>query len=68
MLFGIPSIDKKFLLRTSFWGAEFFYVYDGDGNIVRSIDISGEKEYNYEYVENWTICYTSPKHNKQKQR
>ena len=29
--------------------AEFFYVYDGDGNIVRSIDISGKKEYNYEY-------------------
>ena len=31
--------------------AEFFYVYDGDGNIVRSIDISGKKEYNYEYEE-----------------
>ena len=30
---------------------EFFYVYDGDGNIVRSIDISGKKEYNYEYEE-----------------
>ena len=28
-----------------------FYVYDGDGNIVRSIDISGKKEYNYEYEE-----------------
>ena len=27
------------------------YVYDGDGNIVRSIDISGKKEYNYEYEE-----------------
>ena len=27
----------------------FFYVYNGDGNIVRSIDISGKKEYNYEY-------------------
>ena len=26
-------------------------MYDGDGNIVRSIDISGEKEYNYEYEE-----------------
>ena len=33
------------------WGAEFFYVYDGDGNIVRSIDISNQKEYNYEYEE-----------------
>ena len=32
-------------------GAEFFYVYDDDGNIVRSIDISAEKEYNYEYEE-----------------
>ena len=28
-----------------------FCVYDGDGNIVRSIDISGKKEYNYEYEE-----------------
>ena len=28
-----------------------FYVYDGDGNIVRSIDISSKKEYNYEYEE-----------------
>ena len=28
-----------------------FYVYDGDGNIVRSIDISGKEEYNYEYEE-----------------
>ena len=28
-----------------------FYVHDGDGNIVRSIDISGKKEYNYEYEE-----------------
>ena len=27
------------------------YVYNGDGNIVRSIDISGKKEYNYEYEE-----------------
>ena len=25
-------------------GAEFFYVYDGSGNIVRSIDILNEKE------------------------
>ena len=32
-------------------GAEFFYVYDGDGNIVRSIDITSRKEYNYEYEE-----------------
>ena len=30
----------------------FFYVYDGDGNIVRSIDISGKKE----YTPSKTIC------------
>ena len=28
-----------------------FYVYDSDGNIVRSIDISGKKEYNYIYED-----------------
>ena len=28
-----------------------FVYYDGDGNTVRSIDISGKKEYNYEYEE-----------------
>ena len=32
-------------------GAEFFYVYNGAGNIVRSIDIHAQKEYNYEYEE-----------------
>ena len=31
--------------------AHYKYVYDGDGNIVRSIDISGKKEHNYEYEE-----------------
>lgn len=31
--------------------AHYKYVYDGDGNIVRSIDISYKKEYNYEYDE-----------------
>ena len=31
--------------------AHYKYVYDGDGNIVRSIDISAKKEYNYEYEE-----------------
>ena len=35
-----------------------FYVYDGDGNIVRSIDISGKKEYNYEYEEGRIIRST----------
>ena len=36
----------------------FFYVYDGDGNIVRSIDISGKKEYNYEYEESRIVRAT----------
>ena len=27
-------------------GAEFFYVYDGDGNIVRSVDIGADRGYN----------------------
>ena len=31
--------------------AHYKYVYDGEGNIVRSIDISSQKEYNYEYEE-----------------
>ena len=31
---------------------------DGDGNIVRSIDISGKKEYNYEYEEGRIIRAT----------
>ena len=31
--------------------AHYKYVYDGDGNIVRSIDFTSKKEYNYEYEE-----------------
>ena len=31
--------------------ARYKYVYDGNGNIVRSIDITAKKEYNYEYEE-----------------
>lgn len=31
--------------------AYYKYVYDGDNNIVRSIDLFGKKEYNYEYEE-----------------
>ena len=38
--------------------ARYKYVYDGDGNIVRSIDISGKKEYNYEYEEGKIIRAT----------
>ena len=38
--------------------AHYKYVYDGDGNIVRFIDISGKKEYNYEYEEGRIIRST----------
>ena len=31
--------------------AHYKYVYDGQGNIVRSIDVLGEKEYNYSYED-----------------
>ncbi|MBQ2866168.1 MAG: hypothetical protein IJE90_06615 [Clostridia bacterium] len=31
--------------------AHYKYVYDGEGNIVRSIDIRAEKEYNYTYED-----------------
>ena len=31
--------------------AHYKYVYDGEGNIVRSIDINNKKEYNYTYEE-----------------
>lgn len=39
--------------------AEFFYVYDGDGNIVRSIDTTSKKEYNYEYEEGRIVRATA---------
>ncbi len=38
--------------------ARYKYVYDGQGNIVRSIDILSEKEYNYEYEEGRIIRAT----------
>ena len=38
-----------------FWGAEFFYVYYSDSNIVRSIDICAKEEYNYIYNEGTLI-------------
>ena len=31
--------------------AHYKYVYDGQGNIVKSIDMCCQKEYNYEYEE-----------------
>ena len=45
-------MTKKDNLSPHFlWGAEFFYVYGSDGNIVRSIDLTSKKEYNYAYEE-----------------
>ena len=38
--------------------AEFFYIYDGDGNIIRSIDITSEKEYTYIYEDGRILCAT----------
>ena len=38
--------------------ARYKYVYDGQGNIVRSIDIHAQKEYNYEYEEGRIIRAT----------
>ena len=38
--------------------AEYRYVYDGKGNIVRSIDITGGKEYNYIYEEDRIVSAT----------
>ena len=38
--------------------AHYKYVYDGGGNIVRSIDILCKKEYNYEYEEGRIIRAT----------
>ena len=36
---------------------EFFYVYCGDGNIDRSIDIFAQKEYTYVYDEETKLYY-----------
>ena len=38
--------------------AHYKYVYDGQGNIVRSIDILSQKEYNYEYEDGRVIRAT----------
>lgn len=37
-----------FFSALHFLGCGVFCVYDGQGNIVRSIDILAQKEYNYE--------------------
>ena len=44
-------VGERWLDANGVETARYKYVYDGDGNIVRSIDISGKKEYNYEYEE-----------------
>ena len=42
-------VDEKWQNSTGTDIAHYKYVYDGKGNIVRSIDILSKKEYNYEY-------------------
>ena len=44
-------VDEKWQNSTGTDIAHYKYVYDGKGNIVRSIDFSGKKEYNYEYED-----------------
>ena len=44
-------IDEKWQNSTGNDIAHYKYVYDGKGNIVRSIDILSKKEYNYEYED-----------------
>ena len=44
-------IDEKWQNSTGNDIAHYKYVYDGKGNIVRSIDFLGKKEYNYEYED-----------------
>ena len=44
-------VDEKWQNSTGNDVAHYKYVYDGKGNIVRSIDILSKKEYNYQYEE-----------------
>ena len=44
----LAKADRFFIAKIVLT-AHYKYVYDGQGNIVRSIDILGQKEYNYEY-------------------
>ena len=44
-------VAEKWYNSTNSLTAHYKYTYDGAGNIVRSIDITGKKEYNYEYEE-----------------
>ena len=44
-------VAEKWFNSANALTAHYKYVYDGDGNIVRSIDITDKKEYNYAYEE-----------------
>ena len=44
-------VDEMWQNSTGTDIAHYKYVYDGQGNIVRSIDILSKKEYNYEYED-----------------
>ncbi len=48
-------VAEKWYNSTDALIAHYKYVYDNNGNIVRSIDILGEKEYNYIYSEGTLI-------------
>lgn len=42
-------VAEKWFDKENVLTAHYKYVYDGQGNVVRSIDILNRKEYNYEY-------------------
>ena len=44
-------ISEKWYNSSNILTAHYKYVYDGVGNIIRSIDIWAKKEYNYIYDE-----------------
>lgn len=44
-------VAEKWFDRNDTLTAYYKYVYDGQGNIVRSIDMAGGKEYTYDYEE-----------------
>ena len=51
-------IAEKWYNASNMLTAHYKYVYDGKGNIVRSIDILAKKEYNYMYEEDKLVCAT----------
>ena len=42
-------VGERWLNASGVEIARYKYTYDGEGNVVRSIDITGKREYNYEY-------------------